>query len=119
MDKTNAQTVKTVTELFSHHKRDNEKEVPYLFKLSLQNYSQNDDAYTREIKRYLQKQFQQVSKKPSFFVLILKGVNSMGNEETTQLTWLGVGDSSSLLIKGQSVTAYTQSCKEISRLQSM
>jgi hypothetical protein len=61
MDKINAQTVKTVGELFSHHKRENEKEVPYLFKLSLQNYSQNDDAYTRELKRYLQKQFQQVS----------------------------------------------------------
>ena len=42
----------------------------------------------------------------------------MMNDNENQTSLLTINDPANMLIKGQSVTSYSQSCKELSRLQS-
>jgi hypothetical protein len=60
MDKATQQVTTTVVDLVHLHQKD-ENDSPFLFANPLRTYNQLDDAFTKEIRRFFQKQFQDVS----------------------------------------------------------
>eukprot|EP00002_Diphylleia_rotans_P010761 TRINITY_DN2130_c1_g1_i2.p1 TRINITY_DN2130_c1_g1~~TRINITY_DN2130_c1_g1_i2.p1 ORF type:complete len:437 (+),score=78.85 TRINITY_DN2130_c1_g1_i2:48-1358(+) len=73
----------------------------------LQPYLNEDDRYTRELKTYIQKQFQQG---PSAILQL---------QSSEEYTWFNLHESSKFLVQEDPQDVYNASCKELNRLQNV